>query len=58
MRNRLLYISLFILCLTAAAWGQGGATGAISGTVQDASGAALANARVNIISEATSQSAR
>jgi Carboxypeptidase regulatory-like domain len=37
---------------------QGGATGAITGTVQDASGAVVANARVSVISEATSQIVR
>src|SRR5580700_3688491 len=37
---------------------QGGATGAIIGTVQDASGAVLANARVDIASESTGQTVR
>ncbi len=35
------------------AFGQGGATGAITGTVQDASGAVVANADVKIINQDT-----
>ncbi len=56
--RRELGISILILCVSVTAWAQGGATGAISGTVQDASGAAIAGARVDIISDATGQSAR
>ena len=59
--NRLLQIFFSLslsLCLATTAWAQGGATGAISGTVQDASGAAVANARIDIISEATGLSLR
>jgi Carboxypeptidase regulatory-like domain len=37
---------------------QGGATGAINGTVQDASGAVLAGARVDVVSEGTGQVVR
>ena len=37
---------------------QGGATGAITGTVQDASGSVIAGAKVNIVSVATGQSVR
>jgi hypothetical protein len=62
MSPRLLGILIIIFALTLslapAAFSQGGATGAISGNVQDASGAAIANAKVDIISEATGQSVR
>src|ERR1700758_381808 len=40
---------------TALACGQGGATGAITGTVQDVSDAVIAGAKVNVIDEATGQ---
>lgn len=56
MPKRLLQILISLsltLCLAATAWAQGGATGAISGTVQDASAAAVAAAKVDIINEAT-----
>jgi Carboxypeptidase regulatory-like domain len=56
--KRLLGFVVCMLCAVTTAWAQGGATGAISGTVQDASGAAVANARVSIIREATGQSVR
>jgi len=46
---------LFWTCL---AFAQGGATGAISGTVQDASGAVISGAKVKITSEATGQHVR
>ncbi len=52
-----LIVSLALLIIPAA-WSQGGATGAISGTVQDASGAGVAGAQVDIISEATGLSVR
>ncbi|HKM85874.1 MAG TPA: carboxypeptidase-like regulatory domain-containing protein [Terriglobales bacterium] len=48
----LLPLSLFIASL---AFAQGGATGAISGVVQDSSGAVIANAKVSITSEATGE---
>jgi len=41
------------LCLVGQALAQGGATGAISGTVQDASGAVIANADVRITNQDT-----
>src|SRR3989441_10555802 len=44
-----------VLCFSARAFGQGGATGAITGTVQDASGAVISGAKVNVINEATGQ---
>ena len=48
----LLLSSLFFGSL---AFAQGGATGAISGVVQDASGAVIAGAQVSVTSEATSE---
>jgi hypothetical protein len=56
--NRMLGVFALALCLATISWAQGGATGAISGTVQDASGFAVSGAKVDIISEATGQSVR
>jgi len=54
------YLSTLILMLSCAclAFAQGGATGAISGTVQDASGAVVSGAKIRITSEATGQQVR
>ncbi|HWY06981.1 MAG TPA: carboxypeptidase-like regulatory domain-containing protein, partial [Candidatus Acidoferrales bacterium] len=54
------YFSILILMLSWAclAFGQGGATGAISGTVQDASGAVVSGAKIRITSDATGQQVR
>jgi hypothetical protein len=54
------YLSTLILILswTCLVFAQGGATGAISGTVQDASGAVVSGAKVKITSEATGQQVR
>ncbi len=57
MRNLAALMSLALL-LSGLTLAQGGATGAISGTVQDASGAVLSGARVVITSEATGQLSR
>jgi hypothetical protein len=46
---------LFTAAFTGMILAQGGATGAISGVVQDATGAVIANARVNLKSEATGE---
>ncbi len=46
---------VMLLCLGTFALAQGGATGAISGVVQDASGAVIANAKVMVTSEATGE---
>jgi len=48
LRNRLLAIFAVVSRSAGATWGQGGATGAISGTVQDVSGAVIQNAKVKI----------
>lgn len=47
-----------VLCWSSLVLAQGGATGAIAGTVQDATGSAVAGAKVQIISEATGQAVR
>ncbi len=46
---------LLSLCFGSLAFAQGGATGAIGGVVQDASGAVIANAKVSVTSEATGE---
>src|ERR1700689_1176066 len=51
-------VGVLIACFTGWALAQGGATGAITGTVQDASGAVVSGAKVDIVSEATGQLAR
>ncbi len=47
--------SLLVPILAGMMFAQGGATGAIGGVVQDASGAVIANAKVNIENEATGE---
>jgi hypothetical protein len=51
--QRLIWISFAVLALFAQTYGQGGATGAITGTVQDASGARVANAELRIVNQDT-----
>jgi len=51
-------VALLIAGFSALLFAQGGATGAISGTVQDVKGRILAGANVEIISEATAQIVR
>lgn len=46
---------LFLAFFTGIMFAQGGATGAIGGVVQDASGAVVANAKVSVKSEATGE---
>ncbi len=50
---RLVVLSFIALAMTLQAFGQGGATGAITGTVQDPSGAVIANAEVRIANQDT-----
>ncbi|HKN15948.1 MAG TPA: carboxypeptidase-like regulatory domain-containing protein [Candidatus Sulfotelmatobacter sp.] len=49
---------LFMAVLTGTMFAQGGATGAIGGVVQDATGAIIANAKVSVTSEATGEVVR
>lgn len=56
--TRILASALFIALFTGILFGQGGATGAISGVVQDASGAVIANAKVTIKNEGTGEVVR
>jgi hypothetical protein len=55
--RQLTTLSVF-LWLCPAVLGQGGATGAISGAVQDSSGAVLAGAKVRVVSQATGELVR
>src|SRR5919201_2442177 len=48
----------FLLMAVAGAFAQGGATGAITGTITDATGAVVPNADVRIVNKATGQVAR
>ncbi len=51
--KKLAVISVATLAVAVAAFGQGGATGAITGTVQDPSGALIANAIIRITNQDT-----
>src|SRR2546428_14184564 len=53
LASRLLWIGLVGLLLVGQALAQGGATGAITGTVQDPSGAVIAGAEVRIVNQDT-----
>lgn len=55
---RSLVFVILISLLSGIAFAQGGATGAITGNVQDPTGSSVAGASVKIISEATGQSVR
>src|ERR1700691_5115530 len=54
LRRRLIWISFLATALITQAFAQGGATGAITGTVQDPSGAYVSNAEVRITNQDTS----
>jgi hypothetical protein len=58
LRDRMLAILVIISSAAGASWAQGGATGAISGTVQDASGAVIQNAKVSIENQSTDERVR
>src|SRR6476660_5948230 len=51
-------LGVFVLVLAGSMFGQGGATGAITRTVSDATGAVIPNAEVKIINKATGEVAR
>jgi hypothetical protein len=53
--RKLVVLFLLSLGFGSFAFAQGGATGAIGGVVQDASGAVIANAKVSVHSEATGE---
>ena len=53
LQGRLIWISFLAIALIAQAFAQGGATGAITGTIQDPSGAVVANAEVRITNQDT-----
>lgn len=55
---KLLILVSLLAFSTSLALAQGGATGAITGTVQDPSGGLIASAKVKIVSEATGQVVR
>jgi hypothetical protein len=55
---RYFFTLILVLSWGSLAFAQGGATGAISGTVQDASGAVVSGAKVTVTSEATGQQVR
>ena len=56
--SKLFLIALAVLALSGQMFAQGGATGAITGTVQDPSGAVVANADVHVINQDTGAAAR
>lgn len=58
MLRRHFAVAVFILSCSLQMFAQGGATGAISGTVQDTSGAVLAGAKIEVTNEATSELVR
>ena len=53
--RKMMASSLFIAVFAGMMFAQGGATGAIGGVVQDATGAVIANAKVSIKNEATGE---
>ncbi len=56
--RRSIWIVLLMISLVGVGFAQGGATGAITGTVQDPSGAVVANAEVRIVNQDTGALAR
>jgi len=53
LQGRLIWISFLAIALIGQAFAQGGATGAITGTIQDPSGAFCANTEVRITDQET-----
>jgi hypothetical protein len=58
LRKLMVASSLFVAISTGMIFAQGGATGAIGGVVQDATGAVIANAKVSVKNEATGEVVR
>ena len=59
MRSVRVFAVLFsVLFICSMAFAQGGATGAISGTLQDSNGAVVTGASVTIVNEGTGQTVR
>src|SRR5262249_34557668 len=59
LANKKIWSSIALLCLLGTqVFAQGGATGAITGTVEDPTGAVVANADVRIMNQDTGQVAR
>ena len=58
MRNQILLVSVFCVTAVVTAMAQGGATGAISGTIQDVSGALIPGAQIRIVNQATGSQVR
>jgi hypothetical protein len=57
--SKLLFLlCAFLLLSSNTAFAQGGASGEITGTVQDPSGAAIADAKIRVVNEGTSEVAR
>ena len=56
--RRFTLVGIVTMYLSCLGYAQGGATGAIVGTVQDTSGAVLSGAQVSMVSEATGQVVR
>jgi Carboxypeptidase regulatory-like domain len=56
--QKLVALGVSVVCFPSLVFAQGGATGAISGTVLDASGAAIANAKILVVQEATGETVR
>src|ERR1700728_38139 len=53
--RKIMALGFFLAIFAAMMFAQGGATGAIDGAVQDASGAVIANAKVSITNEGTGE---
>ncbi|HEX4210134.1 MAG TPA: carboxypeptidase-like regulatory domain-containing protein, partial [Candidatus Binataceae bacterium] len=53
LQSRVIWISFVALALMTRAFAQGGATGAIIGTIEDPSGAFVSNAEVHITNQET-----
>jgi len=55
LKTKSIWITLLAAAFAAQAFAQGGATGAITGTIQDPSGAVVANAEVRITNQETGE---